>query len=312
MLEEAVHVIRELMTGKQVTHEGEHYTVQTARLYSVPDDPPPVYMSGYGEKSARLAGRIADGYMHTQPDADLVRVFRESGGGDRPVQGGVKVCWGPDEAAARATMHRLWPTDEIPGEAAQLLPAPPVPRAVRAGHRGDDRRAVRAGPGRARGRRAGPISRRVRRGLREPGRPRRGGLLRLLRQHRAAPAPRGGGLKRVPVWERGRGGRGGERAAIEDVDLDTGQHPEREPASALRRDQPRAAPAGVRRTGRWPRSAAGGGRSGPATRGRGRARPRPSPRTGCRRRTSRNARGSPRAGRPAAAALRRRRPPAAG
>ena len=56
MLEEAVHVIRELMTGKQITHEGEHYTVHTARLYSVPDDPPPVYMSGYGEKSARLAG----------------------------------------------------------------------------------------------------------------------------------------------------------------------------------------------------------------------------------------------------------------
>ncbi|HEY6480145.1 MAG TPA: TIGR03557 family F420-dependent LLM class oxidoreductase [Streptosporangiaceae bacterium] len=124
MLEEAVHVIRELMTGKQITHEGEHYTVHTARLYSVPDDPPPVYMSGYGEKSARLAGRIADGYMHTQPAADLVRVFREAGGGDRPVQGGYKVCWGPDEAAARATMHRLWPTDFIPGEAAQLLPSP--------------------------------------------------------------------------------------------------------------------------------------------------------------------------------------------
>ena len=156
MLEEAVHVIRELMTGKQITHEGEHYTVHTARLYSVPDDPPPVYMSGYGEKSARLAGRIADGYMHTQPDADLVRVFRESGGGDRPVQGGYKVCWGPDEAAARgdhapAVAHGRHPRRG--GPAAAL--APPVPRAVRAGHRGDDQRAVRAGPGGARRRRAG-------------------------------------------------------------------------------------------------------------------------------------------------------------
>ena len=51
-------------------------------------------------------------------------MYRESGGGDRPVQGGVKVCWGTDEAAARATVHRLWPTDKIPGEAAQLLPSP--------------------------------------------------------------------------------------------------------------------------------------------------------------------------------------------
>jgi Eukaryotic DNA topoisomerase I, catalytic core len=59
-----------------------------------------------------------------QPSADFVRLYRESGGGDRPVQGGLKVCWGPDEAAARKTMHRLWPTDAVPGEPAQLLPLP--------------------------------------------------------------------------------------------------------------------------------------------------------------------------------------------
>jgi hypothetical protein len=55
--------------------------------------------------------------MCAQPNADFVRLYRESGGGDRPAQGGMKVCWGPDEAKARATMHRLWPTDAIPGEA---------------------------------------------------------------------------------------------------------------------------------------------------------------------------------------------------
>jgi hypothetical protein len=36
----------------------------------------------------------------------------------------MKVCWGPDEAKARAMMHRMWPTDAIPGEAMQLLPLP--------------------------------------------------------------------------------------------------------------------------------------------------------------------------------------------
>jgi G6PDH family F420-dependent oxidoreductase len=124
MLEEAVHVIRELLSGRQITHEGEHYTVQTARLYSVPDVPPPVYVSGFGEKAVKLAARIGDGFMSVEPNADFVRLYRESGGGDRPVQGGLKVCWGPDEAAARKTMHRLWPNDELPGEAAQLLPLP--------------------------------------------------------------------------------------------------------------------------------------------------------------------------------------------
>ena len=124
MLSEAVHVIRELLTGQLISHAGEHYTVDTARLYSVPGRPPPIYVSGFGEKAVKLAARIADGYMCVQPSADLVRLYRESGGGDRPVQGGMKVCWGPDEAKARAMMHRMWPTDAIPGEAMQLLPLP--------------------------------------------------------------------------------------------------------------------------------------------------------------------------------------------
>jgi G6PDH family F420-dependent oxidoreductase len=124
MLDEAVHVIRGLLRGRLVSHYGEHYTVETARLYSTPDVLPPIYMSGFGGKAIKLAARIADGYMCVQPNADFVRLYRESGGGDRPVQGGLKVSWHPDADQARKTMHRLWPNDVIPGEAAQLLPLP--------------------------------------------------------------------------------------------------------------------------------------------------------------------------------------------
>lgn len=124
MLEEAVEVIRELLRGRLVSHAGQHFTVETARLYSVPDSPPPIYVSGFGEKAIRLAARIADGYMCVQPNADFVRLYREAGGGDRPVQGGLKVCWAEDAGEARKSMHRLWPNEELPGEAAQLLPLP--------------------------------------------------------------------------------------------------------------------------------------------------------------------------------------------
>ncbi|MBO0770361.1 MAG: TIGR03557 family F420-dependent LLM class oxidoreductase [Actinobacteria bacterium] len=124
MLEEAVEVIRELFSGRLITHRGRHYTVETARLYSRPDQPPPVYLSAFGQKAIRLAARVADGYICVQPNADFVRLYRESGGGDRPVQGGLKVCWGPDAGQARKTMHRLWASDHLPGEAAQLLPMP--------------------------------------------------------------------------------------------------------------------------------------------------------------------------------------------
>lgn len=41
MLEEAVEVMRKLFTGKVVDHRGEHYTVEHARLYTLPDEPRP-------------------------------------------------------------------------------------------------------------------------------------------------------------------------------------------------------------------------------------------------------------------------------
>ena len=41
-----------------------------------------------------------------------------------PVQGGLKGCWAPAAAQARATLRQLWPSDFIPGESAQLLPTP--------------------------------------------------------------------------------------------------------------------------------------------------------------------------------------------
>jgi len=124
MLEEAVHLIRDLFTGDQVNHRGRYYTAETARLYSVPAQPPPIYISGFGRQAALLAARAGDGYMTVMPDSDMVRLYRDCGGGDRPVQGGLKVCWDSDVDRARKTMHRLWPTDVIPGEAMQLLPLP--------------------------------------------------------------------------------------------------------------------------------------------------------------------------------------------
>ncbi|HEX4818049.1 MAG TPA: TIGR03557 family F420-dependent LLM class oxidoreductase [Nonomuraea sp.] len=124
MLEEAVGLIRELFTGKLVTHRGRHYSVDTARLYTLPDEPAPIVMSGLGKKSTELAGRIADGYVATSPDAESVQRFRAAGGAGKPALGGLKACYAADEGAARKTVHRLWPTQGIKGEASQLLPLP--------------------------------------------------------------------------------------------------------------------------------------------------------------------------------------------
>ncbi|HVV23899.1 MAG TPA: TIGR03557 family F420-dependent LLM class oxidoreductase [Pseudonocardiaceae bacterium] len=124
MLEEAVEVIRALHRGQTVDYDGEFFDVTNARIYTLPAEPVPIYVSGFGKKSATLAGRIGDGFMSVQPNAELVRVFREAGGGDRPAQAGLKVCYGQDEQQAIATAHRLWPNDQLPGELAQVLPTP--------------------------------------------------------------------------------------------------------------------------------------------------------------------------------------------
>ena len=124
MLEEAIEVIRALWTGRQVSHRGRHYTVENARIYTLPDEPPPIYVSGFGPKSIELAGRIGDGYVSTMPDAEMVRRFREAGGAGKPCQAGTKVCWGEDEAAARRIAYERWPNQALPGELAQVLPNP--------------------------------------------------------------------------------------------------------------------------------------------------------------------------------------------
>ncbi|WP_184717944.1 LLM class F420-dependent oxidoreductase [Streptosporangium saharense] len=124
MLEEAVELIRRLWTGELVTHRGQYYDVDTARLYTLPEEPPEVYVSGLGERAAELAGRIADGFVTTGPSAELVEAFHKAGGAGKTTQGGLKVCYAADEAQGRAHVHRLWPNQGIKGEASQLLPLP--------------------------------------------------------------------------------------------------------------------------------------------------------------------------------------------
>jgi G6PDH family F420-dependent oxidoreductase len=123
-LEEAIEVIRALWTGEFVYHRGEHYTVEDARLYTLPAELPPIYLSGFGPHSAALAGRIGDGFISTKPDAALVEAFRQGGGEGKPMQGGTKVCWSRDRETAIDAAHRLWRNEGLPGELAQVLPSP--------------------------------------------------------------------------------------------------------------------------------------------------------------------------------------------
>ena len=122
MLEEAIEVMRLLWEGGQKRHYGKHHTVENARIWTLPEETPPILVSGFGTKAVRLAGEIGDGYCGAAPDAEMVSLFRSSGGGDKVAHAGTKVCWDEDEARARQTAHRIWPSEALPGELGQELP----------------------------------------------------------------------------------------------------------------------------------------------------------------------------------------------
>jgi G6PDH family F420-dependent oxidoreductase len=123
MLEEAVEVMRALWQGGQRSHHGRHYTVENARIYDLPDEPPPILVSGFGPKAIELAARIGDGFCTTAPDEDAIGLYRSSGG-KGPVHAGTKVCFMDSEDEAMETVLRLWPNEGLPGELAQVLPTP--------------------------------------------------------------------------------------------------------------------------------------------------------------------------------------------
>jgi G6PDH family F420-dependent oxidoreductase len=123
MLEEAIAVLRLLWQGGQQSHHGTHFTVENARIYTLPGTPPPVYVSAFGPKAMDVAARCGDGLVSTKPDADLLKKYDELGG-TGPKLGQIKVCWAPNDDDARKLAFEKWPTSGLSGELSQELPTP--------------------------------------------------------------------------------------------------------------------------------------------------------------------------------------------
>jgi G6PDH family F420-dependent oxidoreductase len=123
MLEEAVEVIRLLWQGGSQSHFGRHYTVEQATIFTLPDEPPPIVVSGFGPHSIELAARIGDGYFTTAPDPDAVSQYRGSGG-QGLCYGKLDIALADSEAAGRRLARETWPNSALGGELAQVLPLP--------------------------------------------------------------------------------------------------------------------------------------------------------------------------------------------
>jgi len=126
MLEEAVEIIRELFTGEYVNFVGDHFRVDSAKLWDVHEAGPRIGIAVSGPQSIALAAEHADAMIAVEPESDLVDGFERAGGSGKPRIGQVPICWDESRDAAIDRAHELfrwfgggWKVNaELPGTAA--------------------------------------------------------------------------------------------------------------------------------------------------------------------------------------------------
>lgn len=124
MLAEAIQIIRELWKGEEYSHDGTHFTVRDARIYTLPEKLPPIYVAASGPGSAELAAEISDGLISTSSGEEVVQAFQNAGGAGKPRYGMLKVCWAYTQEEARETVKHWWPTSTVSGPLHSDLPTP--------------------------------------------------------------------------------------------------------------------------------------------------------------------------------------------
>jgi coenzyme F420-dependent glucose-6-phosphate dehydrogenase len=124
LLEEAIEILRLLWEGGYRSHYGKHYTVEQARIYTLPDEPPPIAVAAAQPKAAQLAGRLGDALIGVSPQEELLAEFDQAGGSGKPRYGQVTVCYAESEDEAKKTAFEIWPNAGLDGPLSQELAIP--------------------------------------------------------------------------------------------------------------------------------------------------------------------------------------------
>jgi coenzyme F420-dependent glucose-6-phosphate dehydrogenase len=118
-LAESIEIIQKLFTGKVVKHRGAHFNVESAKLYTLPDAPPPIYIATSGPINAKRTGKTTDGIILVGAADDKLKMLLERFGegareaGKNPdempkiIQFKVSIAGSEDEAIAQAIKE--WP-----------------------------------------------------------------------------------------------------------------------------------------------------------------------------------------------------------
>jgi coenzyme F420-dependent glucose-6-phosphate dehydrogenase len=113
-LEEGLHIIRRLLAGETIDHDGKHFSTKQARLHSCPERIPPIYVSAFGPQAAEVAGRLGDGvWTLGDPESapEIVEAYRAAAAdagrepGEVVLQG--SFSWAESDEAALESA-RVW------------------------------------------------------------------------------------------------------------------------------------------------------------------------------------------------------------
>ena len=149
-LRAAVEAMRVLWRGEEstTTESGVGFRIERARLYTLPEQAPKVFVAALSEETARWAAGWADGLVTvSMPDdahAKVLGAFREAGGEGKPAWLQVKLSYDETDEAALDGAHEQWRTNVMAGELSEELRTPKqFEDAARTVSKADVRKAVR-------------------------------------------------------------------------------------------------------------------------------------------------------------------------
>lgn len=116
---ESIEIMRKLFSGKDVKHRGEYYRMETMRLWTMPAEPPPIYVATAGPITAEKTGRLCDGIITVgAPEQKIEGIFarfekgaREAGKdpADMPRILQLHLSWAETDEEAMSNALGEWP-----------------------------------------------------------------------------------------------------------------------------------------------------------------------------------------------------------
>ena len=104
---EAIEIIRRLHEGEQITWAGEHFRIDSAKIWDLPSVPVPIGAAVSGPSSVDKFAPLADHLIAVEPEAELITQWDKAKPDSRKI-GQLPICWGPDKDRTVQRAHELF------------------------------------------------------------------------------------------------------------------------------------------------------------------------------------------------------------